>query len=79
MEKLIGGGATASESGSEPFSPLVVQRRSANRSGRGRPDGESNAETDPLGSTSCALDDWPYADYSPTEETVAADGHSSAT
>lgn len=75
MEKLIGEGATASESGSEPFSPLVVQRhRVGNRTGRGRPDGQSQLH--PSGGpdssaadTSCGLlDDWPFADYSPTDE-----------
>lgn len=70
MEKLIGEGATASESGSEPFSPLVVQRRAGNRTGRGRPDGESKLNADAT-DTSCGLDDWPFADYSPTEEAGA--------
>lgn len=73
MEKLIGEGATASESGSEPFSPLVVQRRMAgNKASRGRPDGQSQLHPgqgmDTGMDTSCALEDWPFADYSPTEE-----------
>ena len=72
MEKLIGEGATASESGSEPFSPLVVQRRTGNKMGRGRPDGQSKLNADDAMDTSCGLDDWPFADYSPTEE---ATGH----
>lgn len=80
MEKLIGGeGATASESGSEPFSPLVVQRRIAgNKTSRGRPDGQSQLHPGPdTTDTSCAIEDWPFADYSPTEE--ANDGRSSNT
>ena len=117
MEKLIGGGgderggATASESGSEPFSPVVAQRSSrprmtmtdgllgvgagGNKTNRkpsrpsGTPDSIGHISINMGGgggasnvTTSCAQDDWPFADYSPTDETSitsAGGGHPSAT
>jgi hypothetical protein len=111
MEKLIGGGgmderggATASESGSEPFSPVVAQRSSrarmtdgllgGNKTGRkpsrpsGTPDSIGGHISINMGggtnmTTSCALEDWPFADYSPTDEAItsasAGGGHPSAT
>lgn len=108
MEKLIGGGgATASESGSEPFSPIVGQRSSRPRMTDGlllgiggggnktnrKPCRASTTTPDSIGhisvnmgggigTTSCALDDWPFADYSPTDEAInsaATGGHPSAT
>lgn len=90
-EKLIGEGATASESGSEPFSPLVVQRRmmmagntatgnKAAAANRGRPDGESQLHPGPdTTDTSCAIDDWPFADSSPSEEAKDGPGSTSLT
>ncbi|XP_059350542.1 uncharacterized protein LOC130693259 isoform X2 [Daphnia carinata] len=98
MEKLIGGeggGATASESGSEPFSPVVAQRSSNRRRmndalvGGGGGNKTRPSETADSGHisinmggnlmTSCALDDWPFADYSPTEEAITSGHPSSAT
>lgn len=96
MEKLIGGeggGATASESGSEPFSPVVAQRSSNRRRMNDALVGGGNktrpSETADSGHisinmggnlmTSCALDDWPFADYSPTEEAITSGHPSTAT
>lgn len=82
MEKLIGEGGTFSESGSEPFTPVMNQRRSSeapagNKTTAGRAVGSQiKAEgsqfrrqqqpQQPV--TGLLMDDWPFADSSPTDE-----------
>lgn len=68
-EKLIGGeGATASESGSEPFSPVAIQRRAP--SSKGGWSSARSGETLPLQQQALGdgSEEWHYADYSPTED-----------
>lgn len=87
MEKLIGEAGTMSESGSEPFTPLMNQRRSEAAgnlqiTNSGRSDGGQLRRQPQSVPTGLLMEDWPYVDSSPTDEvatTLSADRSSSTT